>query len=670
MEDVKADLSDILNPDLKEERERFEAFYDGGGGMVSRPDVRESGTMARTADGALDLTFSKIAGTLEASPHALKLPESWEGFHSMAVALRNGNQPAELTVTIVGARNRLIQTRRFAAGENAQIVTDLVDLPLAQGLRPPYRPAAIRISASWGGVHQTEGERAMAGTPPATDTPLTVRLSEIRLIAATDANQRPCVDRFCQRVNGDWPTKIRSEEHLRSVIEEENAMLEAARPWPDRDIYGGWTAGPTFEAGGFFRVDQDKDGRWWYVDPLGNPFWSFGVTGVRSAEPNTLAWTRVQGREHLFEELPDPNSKIGKQVYCEKGFSCYGWNILRKWGSKERWRDQVLARFGAWGINTVANWSEEIMLRQQTIPFVRALDMPRDGVPTLGPHMPDAWDPKWAEALDTFFEERAAPERDNPWLLGYFVDNEIGWPAVLPLRGASGSAARKRWLAFLQERYDSPEKCARALDIPCSTWSEIESVPMETVAIEGQAGDLLHELTGEHAELYFSTIARLLKKHDPNHLYMGCRFTRRKKHRLVVEACGRHCDVLSFNYYGLAPRAEEVRGWYEESGKPLQIGEHHIPLLSERQLAPLYPAFTEEERRVLVPRYVETWSSQPYAVGSHWYQHCDQMPTGRYTNGENQTVGLMDITDQPHPELVEAFKEIAVQVYQWHNAAR
>ena len=636
--------------------------------MVRRPDVREDGATSRQTTDGLELTFQQLNGLFEASSHALSLPRSWEPYSHLVITLRNGDEPADLTATVVGARNRIMVPQRFETGETAEIRVDLIDLPLAQGNRPMYEPSGVRISAAWGNVRRTEGEQILAGEPYIPESELRVHVLDIKLVAAAGPS-RPCVDRFFQRVNGDWPTKIRSEEHLRSVIDAENAMLEKVKPHPERDVYGGWTGGPSFEASGFFRVEQDDADRWWYVDPLGNPFWSFGTTGVRSSEPNTLAWTRTKGREHLFESLPDPDSELGRQVYCEKGFSCYAANVLRKWGSKERWRQQVLGRFKAWGLNTIGNWSEEIILRQQEVPFTRALDMPREGFSTLGKHMPDAWDPRWAEALDRYFAEHAAPCKDDPWLVGYFVDNEIGWSPHLALRGEPGCPARRRWVAFVKERLGTVEACNATFGFACSSWEEIESVPLEEVSIEGEAGDLLRELTGEHAERYFGTIAETLKRHDPNHLYMGCRFTRRKKDRLVLEATGRHCDVVSFNFYGLAPEADEVGKIYEECGRPLQIGEHHIPLRSERQLAPLYPSFTAQERRDLVPRFVETWAAQPYAVGSHWYQHGDQMPTGRYTNGENQTVGLMDITDQPHPELVGAFREISAHIYHWHADA-
>ncbi len=58
----------------------------------------------------------------------------------------------------------------------------------------------------------------------------------------------------------------------------------------------------------------------------------------------------------------------------------------------------------------------------------------------------------------------------------------------------------------------------------------------------------------------------------------------------------------------------------------------------------------------------------PFSLGSHWYQFVDQPLTGRGTNGENQVVGLVDITDQPHPELLRALEYVSRRIYDWHQS--
>jgi len=46
----------------------------------------------------------------------------------------------------------------------------------------------------------------------------------------------------------------------------------------------------------------------------------------------------------------------------------------------------------------------------------------------------------------------------------------------------------------------------------------------------------------------------------------------------------------------------------------------------------------------------------PELVGTHYFQWADQPSTGRL-DGENYNIGLVDVTDRPYPDLVEALKE-------------
>ena len=49
---------------------------------------------------------------------------------------------------------------------------------------------------------------------------------------------------------------------------------------------------------GFFTVGQ-RDGRWWFVTPDGNPFWSIGMNHIDSA---ALRFAESDG---VWDECPD-----------------------------------------------------------------------------------------------------------------------------------------------------------------------------------------------------------------------------------------------------------------------------------------------------------------------------------------------------------------------------
>ena len=167
------------------------------------------------------------------------------------------------------------------------------------------------------------------------------------------------------------------------------------------------------------------------------------------------------------------------------------------------------------------------------------------------------------------------------------------------------------------------------------------------------------------ADRYFATVSRLLRKYDTNHLYLGCRFVRQRPSDDILKIAAKYVDVLSYNSYSYRP--EEAREYHRITEKPILIGEFHYPLQSERQHPPLYRCFTEQERHQMLQNYVSFIAQEPYSIGCHWYQWADQHLSGRGLDGENQVVGLVDITDQPHTELVEAFKKIALNLPTWRG---
>jgi len=62
---------------------------------------------------------------------------------------------------------------------------------------------------------------------------------------------------------------------------------------------------------------------------------------------------------------------------------------------------------------------------------------------------------------------------------------------------------------------------------------------------------------------------------------------------------------------------------------------------------------SQEERGVAYRYYVENAAADPSLVGTHWFEWIDEPSTGRF-DGENYNIGLVDVTDRPYRELVEA----------------
>jgi hypothetical protein len=64
----------------------------------------------------------------------------------------------------------------------------------------------------------------------------------------------------------------------------------------------------------------------------------------------------------------------------------------------------------------------------------------------------------------------------------------------------------------------------------------------------------------------------------------------------------------------------------------------------------------QDERGVAYRYYVENAIADPGIVGAHWFEWIDEPSTGR-SDGENYNIGLVDVTDRPYRELVDAARE-------------
>ncbi|MBC8155830.1 MAG: DUF4038 domain-containing protein [Bacteroidetes bacterium] len=602
---------------------------------LSVENVNTEGVRLRT-----DTTYAR----LEVSPAQLQLPANWETYRELTLTLHNTSaHPLTVSSQLVGSRSVLLRTDTLLADQTKRILIDLRDLPITAGIAPnPYAPGFLRWVLTGVTSHQQ----------------LHIRKLTLHPMRATDS--RAVVDRFGQRIRGNWPGKITSVSDLHRAAQAEEAELKAqpgSAQSPD--------APGTFRATGFFRVEQDTAQRWWFITPDGRRFWSFGVTGVRT-NGGRAGVTPYASRGYLFEKLPEQ-----PQAYEPQGVRFYTANALQKWGSREKWRAVALWRLQSWGMNTLGNWSDTDVLAASSLPYTRTFSTnPWPDLMVGQTNVSDVFHPDWAARVDTLLRQASQHQRET-LLLGYFIDNEQTWEAPYLLTHARpDSPIRRVWLRLLQQEFGNIEALNRALQTRFADWPMAANLKPADLPGTAPLATAFAALEIEFAQTYFRTVAGTLKKYDPNHLYLGCRFTKRIKPKGIVETAGRYCDVLTVNVYDRIPNADNMRKWHAYSGRPILIGEHHLSLSSERTLPPTYGASPPAVRETYFEEYVAGWAAMPFAVGSHWYQFADQELTGRSTDGENQPIGLVDITDQPHAELVRASRRIGRQPYRWHGMAQ
>jgi hypothetical protein len=427
----------------------------------------------------------------------------------------------------------------------------------------------------------------------------------------------PVVDQFGQWIADDWEGKANSLEELKALWDEEDSNLESEGFNVSK--YGGYLDTKA-EATGFFRAEK-IDGKWWFVDPEGHLFFSAGSTGIHTGG----SFARVQGREYVYEAFP-PQSLIQSDSKIDES-SFYGWNLYRRYGNKwyEKWKEMTFRRMDSWGLNTIANWSDENLGQSQNKAYVATLRGWGFSAETMG--MPDVYDPNYSTEVDAAAKRQCLALKDDPFLLGYFVGNEPPWPG-----------REQELVNVILKGKGSPMKTA-----------------LQNYLDQGDTPERRSSFVYDTYKKFITTVNSAIKKYDPNHLNLGLRFGGNPPDEIIQASSDIGFDVFSLNIYGYTTYKDRLERIDKFTGLPIIIGEFHFGTPGRGMAPGLAQTLNQEERGVAYRYYVEHAAAHHSVVGTHWFQWWDQPSTGRY-DGENYNIGFVSVTDVPYRELVEAAK--------------
>ena len=304
-------------------------------------------------------------------------------------------------------------------------------------------------------------------------------------------------------------------------------------------VGGGW-AGARGEATGFFHVEE-IDGRWWMIDPVGDAFF-------------------VVGTDHVSYDGPR----------CEAlGYSPYHRACQAKYGSEKAWAAAAARRLRAWGFNNVgAGAAASMRYRGLTHTEFISFGHGYAGIDAIAPQrwwtgFPNVFAKGFVDYCDRRAHETCRPNRRDPWLVGYFLDNELEWygsygdtfgqfdvgSSLLTdaMSLAPRNAARLAAVRLLQRRHATAASFNRAWETSIADVREIAALPSlprpQTPAAQADAVEYLRLC----AEKYFAITSAAVREHDPNHMVLGCRFA--GSARGFMDIVGKHCDIVSINCY-------------------------------------------------------------------------------------------------------------------------
>ncbi|MGC9027891.1 MAG: beta-galactosidase, partial [bacterium] len=388
------------------------------------------------------------------------------------------------------------------------------------------------------------------------------------------------------------------------------------------------------------------------------------------------------------------------------GFSLYTHNLLSIFPSyspayaRIQWSLETINRYKRLGFNTLGNWSDDgLNIFQDNIPYTVAMNFIRAVANNFGSNncpvvnkgywdnFPDVFDQRFYQNAIEYARQKIAPGYiQDPWLIGYFIDNEINW-----FGGAqflynpdhtladdfiglpSAYAGKQYWVnTFLRQKLGyTIEKLDQLYGTTFTEWTDVLNItelannPMYP-QIQKDKQAFIYDI----ASTYFSVTNIAIKSVDPNHLNLCARFASDAPDQ-VIEAASQYCDIISVNdYYTLdnpisnAALGDPVKRWtrffslsmlHNTYGKPFIQSEFGIRAQDSGLPNTKGAGWTVKTQYDRVAYYrndinrllgIEL-NGLTFVAGFHWFEWSDEPATGRF-DGENSNYGFVNIKDEPY----------------------
>ena len=402
---------------------------------------------------------------------------------------------------------------------------------------------------------------------------------------------------------------------------------------PAQNSFGSWKVNQS-AATGFFRVEKKGD-RWWIVDPEGYPFIHKGVAVYRPGSSD-LQLTALKN----------------------------------KYGSNENWAKQENQLLKDNGFNGIGAWSDIDLVRQLPEPLVYTVivnpmgSYKSDHIKKFGGKYEMAgwqgyrydlamvFDPEF----DAYVEKTIAPiakyANDN-YLLGYFTDNELPWK----------NDALDRHLKYLGKE--------EVGYIAAKKWLDERKGKAASLADINDADRLA--FTGFYLETYLKKVTAAIRKYDPNHLYLGCRFNQEKEELQnpeMFKVAGKYADIISINHYRKwEPVQSIMANWTNWSGRPFIITEWYTKGedsgLPNRTGAG-WNVPTQADRGYFYQNFTIELLKSKACVGWHWFTYQDNDPLNLKTDPSNRdsNKGMVNSNFEPYKPLMENMKMLNNHVFE------
>jgi len=404
-------------------------------------------------------------------------------------------------------------------------------------------------------------------------------------------------------------------------------LPEVAALQPDTGLsqYGGWKARQVKATGFFYPTQVDR--RWWLVDPEGYLYLNRGIAAV--------------------SQLGTPGARAAGQKLFG---GSQGWAAQ----TAQLMRENGFTGLGAWSATEQFQAVKPPLLYTRIWNFMSSYGAKRGGTYQKAGHMgyPNDCIFVFDPAFETFCDEHAkqlAKQKDDPWLLGHFSDNELPFWRT-SLRGylklpdvEPGHQAAQKWLL---ERHGAQ---ATVADIT-----------------EQDEKDFLEFAVSR----YFRIVSTAIKKYDPNHLFLGSRINgRASTYPEVFRAAGPYLDVVAVNYYwAWSPDKDLMAMWNRESGRPILITEWYAKGMDSglaNKSGAGWVVKTQADRGRFYQNFTLGLLESKVCVGWDWFKYIDNDPDAKGVDPSNvdSNKGIVSNRYEPYVPLLDAMKQINERIY-------
>ena len=402
---------------------------------------------------------------------------------------------------------------------------------------------------------------------------------------------------------------------------------EGSKPALSR--YGGRTDRRITGSGSFRTLEQD--GRWWLVDPDGYLYLNVGVCSVAPG-----------------------NSRRNRAALKEK------------FGTPERWAEATTALLRNNGFSGTGNWSSNDLLRGAAHPvaytitgnflgsFGHELKLVHQQPGHLG-YVNDAI-PVFHPAFEPFCDEYARKmvnANADPYLLGYFSDNELPAPVDLIEKSLALDAANDK---------TAPGRKA------AQEWLERrKGAKAQPLDLSDDDRDAFREFAFDRS---FSVTTAALRRHDARHLCLGSRLHGGSlRSPGIMRSAGRRLDVIATNIYGQwSIAADMLAMWRKEAQKPFLVTEFYAKGSDAgfpNTTGAGWVVPTQRDRGLFYQNFTLSGLESRQCVGWHWFKYMDNDPEDLSTDPSNRdsNKGMVTIAYEPYAPLLKEMELLNRNVY-------